>query len=51
MQLTMSRDKKQWMELLRKENDYMTFLLEAFEVPETADGKLLVFKIFVHLQL
>jgi len=43
MQLTMSRDKKQWMEFLRTENDYMTFLLEAFEVPETVESKLNVF--------
>lgn len=39
MQLTMSRDKKQWLEFLRTENDYMTFLLEAFEVPETVESK------------
>ncbi|XP_070500355.1 surfeit locus protein 6 homolog [Chironomus tepperi] len=39
MQLIMSRDKKQWMEFLRTENDYMTFLLEAFEVPETIENE------------
>ena len=43
MQLTMSRDKKQWMEFLRTESDYMTFLLEAFEVPETVESKLKIF--------
>lgn len=39
MQLKMPRDKKQWTDLLRTENDYMTFLLEAFEVPETVESK------------
>jgi hypothetical protein len=43
MQITMSRDKKQWMEFLRTENDYMTFLLEAFEIPETVESKLNIF--------
>jgi hypothetical protein len=38
----MSRDKKQWMEFLRTENDYMTYLLEAFEVPETVES--MIFK-------
>ncbi|KAG5682441.1 hypothetical protein PVAND_011793 [Polypedilum vanderplanki] len=31
----MSCDKKEWMQYLRTENDYMTFLLEGFHVPET----------------
>jgi hypothetical protein len=39
MQLKMPRDKKEWIKFLRTENDYMTYLLEAFEVPETVDGK------------
>lgn len=40
MQLKMPRDRKEWMKFLRTENDYMTYLLEAFEVPETAEGEL-----------
>ena len=36
----MPKDKKEWIKFLRTENDYMTYLLEAFEVPETVDGKL-----------
>lgn len=35
----MPKDKKEWIKFLRTENDYMTYLLEAFEVPETVDGK------------
>lgn len=27
------------MDYLRKENDYMTFLLETFEIPETVESK------------
>lgn len=36
----MPRDKKEWIKFLRTENDYMTYLLEAFEVPETVEGKI-----------
>lgn len=39
MQLKMPRDRKEWIKFLRTENDYMTYLLEAFEVPETIEGK------------
>lgn len=28
------------LEFLKNENDYITYLLEAFEVPETVEGKL-----------
>lgn len=40
----MPKDKKEWIKFLRTENDYMTYLLEAFEVPETVDGKLFLGK-------
>lgn len=39
MQLKMPRSRKEWLKFLRTENDYMTYLLEAFEVPETVEGK------------
>lgn len=39
MQLKMPRDRKEWLKYLRTENDYMTYLLEAFEVPETVEGR------------
>lgn len=43
MQLKMPRDKKQWMEFIKTENDYLTYILEAFEVPETVEGKICIF--------
>lgn len=38
MNLKMSTD-QEMMDYLKKENDYMTFLLEAFEIPETVESK------------
>lgn len=32
-------NKPSMLEFLKNENDYITYLLEAFEVPETRDGK------------
>lgn len=33
------RRRKDMLEFLKNENDYITYLLEAFEVPETVEGK------------
>lgn len=30
---------KEMLEFLKNENDYISYLLEAFEVPETPEGK------------
>lgn len=32
--------RKDMLEFLKNENDYITYLLEAFEVPETVESKL-----------
>ena len=34
----MEKSKKGLLELLQKENDFMTYLLEAFEIPETVEN-------------
>lgn len=33
------RRRKDMLEFLKNENDYITYLLEAFEVPETVEGE------------
>jgi hypothetical protein len=39
MQLIMENRKKNLMEKLQMEQDYITYLLEAFEVPETVESE------------
>lgn len=36
--------KTEMIEFLKNENDYITYLLEAFEVPETVESKFTLFK-------
>lgn len=39
MQLKMENRKKNLLEYLQKEENYITYLLEAFEVPETVESE------------